>query len=86
MVAEPPAALSYLWHLGQHPATATNVVIRFRATGEESTRIEIEHTGWERLAERADTMRERNRAGWDGVIPYFVSALEIPYSAGRKEG
>jgi uncharacterized protein YndB with AHSA1/START domain len=83
---EPPGALSYLWHLGQQSGAATRVAVRFRAEGSDATRIEIEHTGWERLAEQAEAMRRRNRAGWNGVIPRYVAALEIPYVAGRKEG
>ena len=40
------------------------------------TRIEIEHSGWERLGDTADTWRDRNRAGWDSLLPHFAEAVE----------
>jgi hypothetical protein len=73
----PPDRLSYLWHLGQQRATATEVDIRFHpdvSAGAPVTRIEIEHTGWERLGEREDALRQQNRLGWDTVLNRFVRA------------
>jgi uncharacterized protein YndB with AHSA1/START domain len=74
-VWSPPERLSYLWHLGQQRATATEVDIRFRAEGTDVTRIEIEHTGWERLGAREEALRQQNRRGWDTLLPRFVKAL-----------
>jgi uncharacterized protein YndB with AHSA1/START domain len=74
-VWEPPRRLAYLWHLGQHADTATEVDIRFRAAGVDLTRIQIVHAGWERFGDAAQVLRERNRAGWDTVLPRFTSAL-----------
>jgi hypothetical protein len=34
----------------------------------------IEHRGWERLGERADAWKDRNRAGWDSLLPYLAEA------------
>ena len=48
-VWEPPSRLVYLWHLRRDRADATEVEIRFRAQGEASTLVEIEHRGWEAL-------------------------------------
>jgi uncharacterized protein YndB with AHSA1/START domain len=74
-VWRPPERLAYLWHLGQQKETATEVDIRFRGESSELTRIEIEHTGWERLGAREDALRRQNRLGWDTVLPRFVRAL-----------
>jgi uncharacterized protein YndB with AHSA1/START domain len=74
-VWKPPTRLSYRWHLRQDRDAATEVDIRFRAEGAAATRIEIEHRGWERLGSAAGAGRERNRAGWDTLLPHFVSAI-----------
>ena len=74
-VWNPPQRLGYLWHLGQQRETATEVDIRFRAAGRDATRIEIEHTGWERLGAREEALRQQNRVGWDSVLLRYVEAL-----------
>ena len=55
-------------------ASATDVEIRFVAVGDE-TRVEIEHSGWERLGDAAETWRGRNHAGWTTLLPHFVAAV-----------
>jgi uncharacterized protein YndB with AHSA1/START domain len=75
-VWEPPDLLGYTWHLRFAPEEATDVEIRFVDTGDNRTRVEIEHGGWERLAERADERREGNRLGWRSVVPHFADAIE----------
>jgi hypothetical protein len=74
-VWDPPNRLAYLWHLGREPSAATDVDIRFIARGAADTRIEIEHRGWERLGESADVWRDRNRIGWQTLLPQFAAAL-----------
>ena len=48
----------------------------FAFTGQDdgSTRVDIEHRGWDRLSERAPAWRERNQRGWSGIIPTYVAA------------
>jgi Activator of Hsp90 ATPase homolog 1-like protein len=75
-VWQPPTRLSYLWHLGASKANATEVDIRFVAVGDQATRVEIEHSGWERLGEAAGARRDRNTAGWKAVLPRFMAAAE----------
>jgi hypothetical protein len=70
----PPTRLAYQWHLGRDRSDATEVDIRFVPEGAAATRIEVEHRGWERLGAAGDGWRDRNRAGWDTLIPYFVAA------------
>ena len=73
---DPPTQLAYLWHLGADRTAATEVEIRFVAQGAATTRIEIEHRGWEQLGKAADQWRDRNRAGWDTLLPHFLAVIE----------
>ncbi len=76
-VWDPPRRIGYLWHLRQDRADATQVHITFRDLPHhhgEVTRIEIEHTGWERLGAKGPDLRARNLGGWRGVLPPFVAA------------
>ena len=72
---DPPKRLAYLWHLGRDRSEATDVEIRFVARGPDDTRVEIEHQGWERLGATADAWRDRNRIGWETVLPHFAAAI-----------
>ena len=74
-VWQPPARLGYLWYFGRDRADATEVEIRFLAQGTAATKIEIEHRGWERLGSTAEQWRDRNRAGWQSLLPHFVAAI-----------
>jgi activator of Hsp90 ATPase-like protein len=81
---EPPARLGYLWHLRRDRADATEVEIRFVAAGEGTTRVEIEHRGWEALGAEAETWRDRNHDGWATLLPWFVAAAETTSSGPRR--
>jgi uncharacterized protein YndB with AHSA1/START domain len=72
---EPPRRLAYSWHLGRDPRDATDVEIRFVILDPGRARVEIEHRGWERLGERAESWRDRNRSGWEGLLPHLVAAI-----------
>jgi hypothetical protein len=72
---KPPTQLAYLWHLGADRTAATEVEVRFVAQGAATTRIEIEHRGWERLGSAGDRLRDRNRAGWDALLPHFLAEI-----------
>jgi Activator of Hsp90 ATPase homolog 1-like protein len=78
-VWEPPTQLAYLWHLGRDRADATEVDIHFRAQGAGATRIDIEHRGWDQLGPTGGEWRDRNRFGWESLLPHYLTAL-------RKEG
>jgi hypothetical protein len=71
---EPPTRLGYLWHLRRDRADATEVDIRFVDRGDATTRVEIEHRGWERLGSEGEVWRERNRGGWATLLPHYVAA------------
>jgi uncharacterized protein YndB with AHSA1/START domain len=68
---DPPKRISYLWHLRQDRADATEVDITFAATERDGTRVSIVHDGWDRLGAHGAERRELNQAGWAGLIPHF---------------
>jgi len=73
-VWEPPHRLEYLWHIATDRSDATEVEIRFLDQGDATTRVEIEHRGWERLGARGPGWRDENMGGWNGVVPVYVAA------------
>lgn len=73
-VWQPPDRLAYLWHLNRDRSDATDVDIRFVPVGPSRTRVEIEHSGWERLGTGGREWRDRNRGGWATLLPHFVEA------------
>lgn len=71
---EPPRRLGYLWHLRADRADATDVEITFVPLEASRTRVEIEHSGWERLGVVGEDRRDRNRGGWAGLLLHFIEA------------
>jgi uncharacterized protein YndB with AHSA1/START domain len=69
----PPTQLSYLWHLRQDRADASEVEITFRPHGAATT-VLIVHRAWERLGARGREVRQRNERGWAGLVPHYVAA------------
>ena len=76
-VWEPPQRLGYLWHLRRDRADATDVEIRFIAREDGSTLIDIHHDGWERLGAGAQQWRDRNRIGWETLVPHYLQAVPV---------
>ena len=75
-VWEPPTRLGYTWHLNRDRSDATDVEIRFIRRDNASTRVEIEHRGWERLGADGENWRDRNHGGWSTLLPHYVAAAE----------
>jgi hypothetical protein len=73
---DPPRRVRYRWSIATDAAGATDVEIVFNAVTGSSTRVEIEHRGWERLGDRGPGWREVNQGGWRGTLPAFVAACE----------
>jgi uncharacterized protein YndB with AHSA1/START domain len=73
-VWEPPTRLAYLWHLRADRADATEVEITFVDQGNSTTRVEIEHRGWERLGAQGQGWRDANLGGWNTLLPHFITA------------
>lgn len=67
-----PRRLRYLWHIATETSNATDVEIVFRELANSTTRVEIEHGGWDRLGAIGQSWRDTNQAGWDGVLPSYI--------------
>lgn len=72
---DPPDAFGYLWHIRRDRSDATDVALRFAPTGDGRTRLEIVHTGWERLGAGAQEWRDANRNGWGGLVPHLIAYI-----------
>jgi Activator of Hsp90 ATPase homolog 1-like protein len=80
---EPPTLLRYLWHIRVDRSDATEVEIRFEDRGDATTRVDIEHRGWDRLGARGPSWRDVNLGGWNGVLPFYRAAcVAAPRAAG----
>ena len=73
--ADRPRRLVLRWHPGADPATATTVEVEFAPDG-DGTRLDLTHTGWEVLGERAQAARESYHDGWVPVLQCFVVAAD----------
>jgi uncharacterized protein YndB with AHSA1/START domain len=71
---EPPHRLAYLWHIRTERERATDVEITFTPLAGGTTRVDILHSGWERLGAAGPPWRDRNRMGWSGLLPAFIRA------------
>jgi hypothetical protein len=69
-----PRQLSYLWHIRRDRSEATDVEITFVALDNGTTRVDIVHTGWERLGADGPPWRDANAGGWSGLLPHFTGA------------
>jgi hypothetical protein len=70
----PPHRLGYLWHISRDRSDATNVELTFVDLGDGTTRLEIVHSGWERLGTEGVIWREANTSGWNALLPNFIEA------------
>jgi len=73
---DPPRHLGYRWHIAWDAARATDVSLSFVDLGDGRTRLDIEHTGWERFGEEAETWRTANTGGWNALVLGFRTAAE----------
>ena len=74
LVWDPPKRLGYLWHLRADRSQATEVQIRFVPLADGTTRLDIEHSGWDRLGADGQPKRNANERGWSGLLPHYVAA------------
>ena len=85
MAWEPPRRLVYLWHLRADRRDATEVEIRFTALGGAgTTRVDIDHRGWDRLGALGPARRDANDAGWAGLLPHYVVACATARGDGER--
>ena len=71
---EPPTRIVLAWHVGQAPSDDQQVEVRFVAH-DGGTRVDLEHRGWEKLAEQAREQRDGYDTGWTGVLGFYVQSL-----------
>jgi uncharacterized protein YndB with AHSA1/START domain len=67
LACDPPHRLAFSWLVQLSPGMEQLVEIRFTAE-DRSTRVELTHSGWEKLGEAAASLRERYERGWGNVF------------------
>jgi uncharacterized protein YndB with AHSA1/START domain len=71
---DPPTRLVLAWNILERPGEQTEVEVRFiPETG--GTRVELEHRGWEALAEKGAEKRADYDAGWHHVLGCFEARI-----------
>jgi uncharacterized protein YndB with AHSA1/START domain len=69
---EPPQRFALEWRVNpENPPT--EVEVRFSAEGDR-TRVELEHSGWERYGDRAESASGDYDSGWDYVLGRYAEA------------
>lgn len=77
LVWEPYKRVSFSWYPGRTPETAQEVTVTFSELEERGTSVELVHTGWETLGDKAQSSRAGYDLGWDFVLAkYIVRATE----------
>lgn len=62
-----PRRVVFTWHPGRSADTAGTVDVTFTPDG-SGTRVELVHSGWEKLGDGAREMRAGYDTGWDDVF------------------
>jgi DNA-binding transcriptional ArsR family regulator/uncharacterized protein YndB with AHSA1/START domain len=79
---DPPRRVVLAWQIGPdwqfdpEPTRASEVEVRFIPDGEQATRVELEHRGFERHGEGSGTVRDGvgGDGGWTRCLERFVAA------------
>jgi uncharacterized protein YndB with AHSA1/START domain len=71
---DPPYRVVLAWNILEREAAPTEVEVRFAPDG-AGTRVELEHRGWERIAEEAAAKRESYDTGWDHVLGVYRAGI-----------
>ena len=69
---EPPHRVVFTWR-GRW-AMPTDVTVRFTSTEPLVTRVQLEHSGWERLGSEGLERRGEYASGWPAVLVAFVGS------------
>jgi len=64
---DPPHQLAFTWIVGLPTEQEQRIEIRFTPE-EHGTRVELTHSGWEKLGEAAASLRERYDQGWATLV------------------
>jgi hypothetical protein len=71
---EPPGRLVLAWNILDRETVPTELEIRFTAE-EDRTRVDLEHRGWEAVAEDRAEKRKSYDTGWDHVLSVYEGRL-----------
>ena len=69
---DPPDRLAFTWIVGLSADTAQQVDVRFTPEG-AGTKVELTHSGWEKLGDAAANLRERYDQGWGTLVERFFA-------------
>jgi uncharacterized protein YndB with AHSA1/START domain len=69
----PPRRVAFSWNPTLEDRPQTHVAVTF-SPADGGTRVELVHTGWERLGERGERMRRGYDEGWPVVLGRFTAA------------
>jgi DNA-binding transcriptional ArsR family regulator/uncharacterized protein YndB with AHSA1/START domain len=72
---EPPSRVVFDWYPGYGPEVATRLEVRFSAERDGTTRVDLEHRGWEVFGERAAEQHRSYDTGWVAVLRPFVARI-----------
>ena len=72
LVCEPPRRIVFTWQGVDWPA-ATEVEVSFTSEG-NTTRVDLEHRGWEQLGPSAEEQRRAFANGWPTVLSRYANA------------
>lgn len=70
-VWDPPHRVAFSWHPGEEPEKSTHVELRFTASGMH-TRVELRHSGFERLGPLAARTKRMYPIGWAFVLGLYA--------------
>jgi uncharacterized protein YndB with AHSA1/START domain len=81
---EPPSRFLWAWMLGADwefdpdPSRATEIEVRFVVEGPRTTRVELEHRGFERLGDRAGEVLAAigSEGGWSSLLARYGEAAK----------
>jgi hypothetical protein len=68
---EPPGRFAVSWKVNPEALAATAWEVRFIPDGDDATRVELDHRGWDALGEAADESFANYETGWDLVLGAF---------------
>lgn len=69
---KPFELITFQWYPGREPDTAQEVTISFKELETGGTLVDLVHSGWETLGDRAQDARTNYDSGWDFVLANYI--------------